>query len=68
MWLLAFHLKAFAGYFDIGFEQVPNLVHMSTSPRDEPTHWKQTVFYLAQPFQVNTGKLNTCIIIIIIIM
>ena len=52
----AYALQAMVGYFDVGFEQVPHLVHMSTSPQDEPTHWKQTVFYLAQPFQVYTGE------------
>ena len=44
------------GYFDIFFEQnLKNIVSFSTAPWSEMTHWKQTVFFLNSPLDVNSG-------------
>ncbi|XP_019858498.1 PREDICTED: protein arginine N-methyltransferase 1-like [Amphimedon queenslandica] len=45
------------GYFDIGFEVPSYRVYFSTSPQDTPTHWHQTIFFLNEPIQVQTGDL-----------
>ena len=44
------------GYFDVGFDGVQHPVHLSTSPQDLPTHWKQTIFFFKQPLSVHTGS------------
>ncbi len=48
-------VQGLVGYFDIGFDVGVHSVHISTSPQDVPTHWKQTVFYFKEPFSVCTG-------------
>jgi protein arginine N-methyltransferase 3 len=63
-------MHAFVGYFDTFFhptgEAVPSLSLVSpnnktpgftTGPSGTPTHWKQTVFLLAHPFEVKEGDL-----------
>lgn len=47
-------MTSFVGYFDTFFA-LPEEVSFSTSPNSEPTHWKQTVFYLDQPVNVQVG-------------
>lgn len=47
-------LTAIVGYFDTFFE-LPNPVFFSTGPAVEPTHWKQTVFYLPEAVAVAEG-------------
>lgn len=49
-------LAAFVGYFDTLFE-LENKISFSTSPDETPTHWKQTVFFLDQPRDVQKGEL-----------
>lgn len=48
------------GYFDISFgeesEKIPNPVSFSTSPECNPTHWKQAIFLLKEPFHCKTGE------------
>ncbi len=52
-----FGFQAFLSYFDVSFDDgVANPVYMSTSPQMTETHWKQTVFYLAEPFKVHEGE------------
>ncbi|XP_068744744.1 protein arginine N-methyltransferase 3-like isoform X2 [Montipora capricornis] len=49
--------SAFVAYFDIFFEKnCVKKVNFSTSPSHTPTHWKQTVFYVAQPINVTQGQ------------
>lgn len=45
---------AFVGYFDTFFE-LPNAVEFSTGPSSKPTHWKQVIFYLKNPVEVQSG-------------
>ncbi|XP_056268600.1 protein arginine N-methyltransferase 3 [Pseudoliparis swirei] len=48
---------ALVGYFDIFFDKgCGNKVMFSTSPRVTKTHWKQTVFLLEKPFNVQAGE------------
>lgn len=48
------YLTSLIGYFDTFFElEVP--VEFSTGPYTEPTHWKQTIFYLKNPIEVKAG-------------
>lgn len=47
-------LTALVGSFDVAFN-LDNPVLLSTSPYKQPTHWKQTVFYLPQPVGVRAG-------------
>ncbi len=42
-------------WFDTLFTHLPHEVRLSTSPRSEPTHWKQTVFYFDGSFKVVPG-------------
>jgi len=53
-------ISAFVGYFDVQFDKnLTQKVHFSTSPSDELTHWKQTVFFLPKLFDVTKGdKIN----------
>ena len=36
-----------------------NSVNLSTSPWSQPTHWKQTVFYLEKPISAKKGQILT---------
>ena len=49
-------VQGLIGYFDIGFDGIQRPVHLSTSPNDLPTHWKQTIFFFKQPLSVHTGN------------
>ncbi|KAK3585529.1 hypothetical protein CHS0354_022937 [Potamilus streckersoni] len=43
-------------WFDIGFETgCSSMVSFSTSPANTATHWKQTIFLLDQPMEVDKG-------------
>lgn len=48
-------ITAFAGYFDTFFDLPVENVSFTTGPHGEPTHWKQTVFYLKDPVPVKKG-------------
>ncbi|XP_076028884.1 protein arginine N-methyltransferase 1-like isoform X2 [Oratosquilla oratoria] len=50
------HVTGFVGYFDTYFD-LPHPVSFSTGPHAPPTHWKQTVFYLAEPRVVKKGEM-----------
>ena len=46
---------ALVGWFEVGFFHCHKPVILSTSPRHNKTHWKQVVFYLDNPVDVNAG-------------
>lgn len=48
--------SSFVGYFDNYFD-LPEPVMFGTSPNDEPTHWKQVVFFIENPQQVKKGDI-----------
>uniref|UniRef100_A0A1I8P4M4 type I protein arginine methyltransferase n=1 Tax=Stomoxys calcitrans TaxID=35570 RepID=A0A1I8P4M4_STOCA len=48
------NLSSFVGYFDNYFD-LPVPVMFGTSPNDKPTHWKQVVFFLEKPQNVQEG-------------
>ena len=50
-------LTALVGSFDVAFNLDQSIL-LSTSPYKQPTHWKQTVFYLPQPVSVRAGKFS----------
>lgn len=52
-------LTGLVGYFDSRFDN-DNPVVLSTSPYCTPTHWKQTVFLLPDPFSVKEGNIYFC--------
>lgn len=54
-------ITAIVGYFDTFFD-MKNPVEFSTGPHVTPTHWKQTVFYLPEPFTVKEGQVINGII------
>lgn len=43
-------------YFNVEFSKTHTQIKFSTSPRSPYTHWKQTVFYLAEPVVANRGE------------
>ena len=47
-------LHALCGHFDTLFDLHENVL-LTTSPFGTTTHWKQTVFYLAEPITLKTG-------------
>lgn len=49
------YAHAFVSYFDISFSACHKSVEFSTGPRDRPTHWKQSVFYLKNDLTVSVG-------------
>ncbi|CAI6351432.1 unnamed protein product [Macrosiphum euphorbiae] len=49
-------MTSIVGYFDSRFDN-NNTVILSTAPNCPPTHWKQTVFLLPDPIDVNEGDL-----------
>ncbi len=49
-------LTSLAGYFDCTFALEEERVVLSTAPEAEPTHWKQTVFYLREKVRVAEGQ------------
>ncbi|XP_065904180.1 protein arginine N-methyltransferase 3-like isoform X2 [Dysidea avara] len=49
---------AIVGYFDVSFmSHCSEPFHFSSSPADDPTHWKQTMFHLHEPITVKTGDM-----------
>ncbi|KAL3881624.1 hypothetical protein ACJMK2_028040 [Sinanodonta woodiana] len=49
-------LVGLVSWFDIGFETgCPSVVFFSTSPAHTATHWKQTIFLLDKPMEVDKG-------------
>lgn len=48
-------IHGIVGWFDIEFGNLNNVVHFSTGPRAEYTHWKQTVFYFKGHYNVKQG-------------
>ncbi|CAB4067400.1 PRMT3 [Lepeophtheirus salmonis] len=51
------HITAICGYFDTFFELPENKVFFTTGPQGHQTHWKQTLFYMKSPLQVNKGDI-----------
>lgn len=49
------YIHAFLAYFDITFSACHKPVKFSTGPKDRPTHWKQTVFYLKNDLMASAG-------------
>ncbi|XP_050536017.1 protein arginine N-methyltransferase 3-like isoform X2 [Daktulosphaira vitifoliae] len=47
-------LTSIVGYFDSIFDN-ENPVILTTAPHSTPTHWKQTIFLLPNPINVNKG-------------
>lgn len=47
---------ALVGFFECAFTQVHKPIIFSTSPSAKYTHWKQTVFYLAESLTVCAGE------------
>lgn len=50
--ILTGELNGFALWFDVLFTGSHQDVRLSTSPRRESTHWKQTMFYLEEPIDI----------------
>ena len=50
------YLHAVVAWFDVGFTQGHTPLWLSTSPRDRPTHWRQTVLYLHDVLTVRAGE------------
>lgn len=42
-------------WFDCEFSHGKKKITLSTSPYKKSTHWKQTIFYLEKPFDVEVG-------------
>ncbi|XP_054724492.1 uncharacterized protein LOC129234512 [Uloborus diversus] len=54
-------VTAIVGYFDSFFERgLKHKVLLSTSPKAKQTHWKQTMFLLPNPVEVNKGDSIAC--------
>ena len=43
-------------WFNVSFNKVQNKVVLPTGPNDEPTHWKQVVFYIEDNVDVQKGE------------
>ena len=43
-------------WFNVSFNKVQNNITLSTAPYDEPTHWKQVVFYIEDNVYVKKGE------------
>lgn len=46
-------ISGIVGFFDTTFD-LPNKILLTTDPREEPTHWKQTTFLLPEPIKMTT--------------
>ena len=51
------NLSALAGWFDVQFSKVPNTIKFTTSPFNQYTRWKQTIFYLENDIKVTKGDI-----------
>lgn len=60
-------MTGIVGYFDSIFDN-ENPVTLSTAPHSPPTHWKQTVFLLPDPIDVNKGNLKEIVFFNIIMI
>lgn len=47
------YLTALVMYFDVGFTKIHKPLWISTGPRAQYTHWRQTVFYLHKQLTMN---------------
>jgi len=50
------YVQAFVAWFDVEFTKCHKRMGFSTSPFDQYTHWKQTVFYLDDYLTVKKGE------------
>jgi protein arginine N-methyltransferase 1 len=50
------NLSALAGWFDVEFSKTPNKIRFTTSPFNQYTRWKQTIFYLEKNIKVYKGS------------
>jgi len=50
------YCHAFVAYFECSFTQIHKPIKFSTGPNYQPTHWKQTVFYMNDELAVNKGE------------
>ena len=48
-------IHGFVTWFDTLFSHGTNKITLSTSPYKKQTHWKQTLFYVDNPFEVLEG-------------
>ena len=51
------NLSALAGWFDVEFSKTPNKIKFTTSPYNQYTRWKQTIFYLEKNIRVYKGTI-----------
>ena len=51
------NLSAIAGWFDVEFSKTPNKIKFTTSPFNQYTKWKQTIFYLENNMKVYKGSI-----------
>ena len=51
------NLSAIAGWFDVEFSKTPNKIKFTTSPFNQYTRWKQTIFYLEKNIKVYRGSI-----------
>ena len=51
------NLSALAGWFDVEFSKTPNKIKFTTSPFNQYTKWKQTIFYLEKNIKVYKGDI-----------
>ena len=51
------NLSAIAGWFDVEFSKTPNKIKFTTSPYNQYTKWKQTIFYLEKSIKVEKGNI-----------
>lgn len=50
------YVHALVAHFDVGFTLMHKPTWISTSPRERPTHWRQTVMYLHDELCINKGE------------
>ena len=50
-------LSGIAGWFDVEFSKTPNKIRFTTSPFNQYTKWKQTIFYFEKNLKVYTGSI-----------
>ena len=50
-------LSGIAGWFDVEFSKTPNKIRFTTSPFNQYTRWKQTIFYLEKNIRVYNGTI-----------
>ena len=50
-------MSGIAGWFDVEFSKTPNKIKFTTSPFNQYTRWKQTIFYLEKNIKVYKGSI-----------